>query len=134
RQTARDTRRYPERILQFGEGNFLRAFVDWMADKMNRQAGFNAGVVAVQPNENGLIVLLNAQDGLYHIYLRGVKNGKPVKEVALIDCIRRALNPYTQFDDYFKLAENPELRFIVSNTTEAGIAFDENDTPDMRPQ
>lgn len=134
RQTATGTRRYPEKVLQFGEGNFLRAFVDWMVDKMNKQAGFDAGVVVVQPIESGLTDLLDSQDGLYHLYLQGVKNGRPVKEVALIDCIVKALNPYTQFDEYFRVIENPELRFIVSNTTEAGIVFDENDTLDMQPQ
>lgn len=134
RQTASGTKHYPEKILQFGEGNFLRAFVDWMVDKMNKKAGFNAGVTVIQPIEQGLAGLLNSQDGLYHVYLQGIKNGKPVREVTMIDCISRALNPYTQFDEYFKIVENPELRFIVSNTTEAGIAFDEDDTLDMCPQ
>lgn len=134
RQTVPRSKHYPEKFLQFGEGNFLRAFVDWMVDKMNREAGFNAGVAVVQPIEQGMADLLNAQDGLYHVYLRGMKGGKPVREVALIDCIGRALNPYTQFDEYLKLAENPALRFVVSNTTEAGISFDEADTLDMRPQ
>lgn len=134
RQTVPDSKQYPEKILQFGEGNFLRAFVDWMVDKMNRSAGFNAGVAVVQPIEQGMADLLNSQEGLYHVYLQGMKSGKPVREVALIDCIGRALNPYTQFDEYFRLIENPTLRFIVSNTTEAGIAFDEQDSLDMSPQ
>ena len=87
---------YPERILQFGEGNFLRAFVDWMVTKMNRNADFKTGVVVVQPIARGMVDMINAQDGLYHVYLKGIKNGQPIKEFTLVDCITRGLNPYTQ--------------------------------------
>ena len=134
RSTARSAKSYPEKILQYGEGNFLRAFVDWMVDRMNKEAGFGAGVTVVQPIAQGLADMLNDQDGLYHLYLQGIKDGKPVSEVTLVDCINRALNPYSDFDDYMRIAENPELRFIISNTTEAGIAYDEADVLDMRPQ
>src|SRR5688572_27646094 len=134
RKTANGAQTYPERVLQYGEGNFLRAFVNWMIDRMNKQAGFNSGVTVIQPIPQGLAETLNAQDGLYHLYLQGVKDGKTVSEHARIDCINRALNPYTQFTEYLKIAENPELRFIISNTTEAGIAYDEKDTPGMQPQ
>lgn len=115
---------YPERIIQFGEGNFLRAFVDWIVFNMNQKAGFNSSVVVVQPIEKGMVDVLNAQDGLYHVNLQGLNNGKEVDSLQLIDVISRGLNPYTQFDEYLKLAENPEMRFVISNTTEAGIAFD----------
>lgn len=123
----------PERIIQFGEGGFLRAFVDWIVFNMNEKTDFNSSVVVVQPIEHGLIDVLNAQDGLYHLNLQGIENGQPVDSIQLIDVISRGLNPYKHFDDYLKLAENPEMRFIVSNTTEAGIAFDKtcklNDAP-----
>ncbi len=115
---------YPERIIQFSEGNFLRAFVDWIVFNMNQKAGFNSSVVVVQPIEKGMVDMLNAQDGLYHVNLQGLDNGKEVDSLQLIDVISRGLNPYTQFDEYLKLAENSEMRFVISNTTEAGIAFD----------
>ena len=115
---------YPERIIQFGEGNFLRAFVDWIVWNMNEKADFNSGVVVVQPIENGMVDMLNEQDCLYHLNLQGLDNGSQVDSLQLIDVISRGLNPYTQFDEYLKLAENPEMRFVVSNTTEAGIVFD----------
>ncbi len=114
----------PERIIQFGEGGFLRAFVDWIVFNMNEKTDFNSSVVVVQPIEHGLIDMLNAQDGLYHLNLQGIDNDQPVDSIQLIDVISRGINPYKHFDDYLKLAENPEMRFIVSNTTEAGIAFD----------
>jgi len=114
----------PERIIQFGEGGFLRAFVDWIVFNMNEKTDFNSSIVVVQPIEHGLIDQLNAQDGLYHLNLQGIDNDQPVDSIQLIDVISRGLNPYKQFEDYLKLAENPDMRFIVSNTTEAGIAFD----------
>ena len=106
RSTVENLPVYPERILQFGEGNFLRAFADWMVTKMNRNAGFNSGVVVVQPIERGMVDMINAQDGLYHVYLKGIKDGKPVKEFTLVDCITRGLNPYTQLIEYKEVIEN----------------------------
>lgn len=113
----------PERIIQFGEGNFLRAFVDWIVWNMNERTGFNSNVVVVQPIANGMVDMLNAQDGLYHLILKGLDKGEAVYNIQLIDVISRGLNPYTQFEEYLKLAENPNMRFVISNTTEAGIAF-----------
>lgn len=130
KEIYKEFKTYPEKILQFGEGNFLRAFVDWQVDKMNEEADFNGSVVVVQPQEGGLINLLNEQDGLFTLYLQGVQNGKAVKTHKVINSISRGIDPYKNYDEYLKAGENPELRFIVSNTTEAGIAFDENDTLD----
>lgn len=124
RKTAQTDQVYPERIIQFGEGNFLRAFIDWMVYRMNKNVDFNTSVVVVQPLPQGMIDMLNEQDGLYHVNLQGIDHGKIVDSVELIDVISRSLNPYEQFEDYLRLAENPDMRFIVSNTTEAGIAFD----------
>ncbi|MDR1343615.1 MAG: tagaturonate reductase [Prevotellaceae bacterium] len=124
---------HPERVIQFGEGNFLRAFVDWIVFNMNEKAGFNSSVVVVQPIENGMVDVLNEQDGLYHLNLQGIDNGKQVDSIQLIDVISRGLNPYTQFEEYLKLAENPEMRFVISNTTEAGIAFRAEDKLDDKP-
>lgn len=116
--------KYPERIIQFGEGNFLRAFADWIIFNMNQKAGFNSSVVIVQPLEIGMVNMLNEQDGLYHVNLQGLQNGKEVDSIQLIDVVSRGLNPYAQYDEFLKLAEIPEMRFVISNTTEAGIAFD----------
>lgn len=115
----------PERIIQFGEGNFLRAFVDWIIYNMDQKTNFNSSVVVVQPIERGMVDWLNGQDGLYHVNLQGRENGEPVNSLTRIDVISRALNPYTQNWAFMALAEQPEMRFIISNTTEAGIAFDD---------
>lgn len=125
---------YPERILQFGEGNFLRAFADWMIHEMNKIAGFNAGVVVIQPIKQGLIKILNDQDGLYTLYLNGIKNGRAVSEHQIIDCIQRAINPYQEYSAFLAIAENPDLRFVISNTTEAGIAYHKGDKLGDSPQ
>ena len=123
KQTAPKAERI-ERIIQFGEGNFLRAFVDWIIYNMNEKADFNSSVVVVQPIEKGMVDMLNGQDCLYHVNLQGLDKGEVVNSLTRIDVISRALNPYSQFDEYMKLAEQPEMRFVISNTTEAGIAFD----------
>lgn len=114
----------PEKVIQFGEGNFLRAFVDWIIFNMNEKTDFNGSVVVVQPIEKGMIDMLNGQDCLYHVNLQGLDKGEPVNSLTKIDVISRALNAYTQFDEFMKLAEQPEIRFVISNTTEAGITFD----------
>ncbi|SHK69208.1 tagaturonate reductase [Reichenbachiella agariperforans] len=132
-RSTHQTKSYKERIVQFGEGNFLRAFADWMIHQMNQKAGFDGGVVAVQPIDKGLVPMLNEQEGLYTVYLNGIKDGEAVSEHEIVDCIQRGLDPYRQFEEYMALADNPDLRFVLSNTTEAGIAYHENnsihDTP-----
>lgn len=130
---SRPVKELPERVLQFGEGNFLRGFVDWMLDSMNDRGLFNGRAVVVQPIAQGLADVLNSQDGLYTLLLRGVQNGKTVEEKSVISSISRGLNPYSDFDKYLECAENPDLRFIISNTTEAGIAYNPNDRLDDKP-
>ncbi len=112
-----------ERVMQFGEGNFLRGFVDWMFDRLNKENSGDFGVVAVQPLEAGMIDKLNEQDGLYSLYLRGLLNGEKIEETQVIDCITRGINPYISREEFFDCAQNPDLRYIVSNTTEAGIEY-----------
>lgn len=133
RTTVPQAKTYPTRIIQFGEGNFLRAFTDWIIHRMNNEIGFNAGIDVIQPLANGMIEMLNSQDGLYHVYLKGIKQGQPVKEYTLIECINRGINPYTEYEAYKQSFLNPEIRFVFSNTTEAGIAMDEMDTLEMKP-
>ena len=114
----------PEKIIQFGEGNFLRAFVDWIVWNMDQKTDFNGSVVVVQPIERGMVDWLNGQDCLYHVNLQGRQNGEAVNSLTRIDVISRALNPYSQNAAFMALADQPEIRFVISNTTEAGIAFD----------
>jgi len=133
-RTTTSLSNYPTRILQFGEGNFLRAFADWIVNKMNHEIGFNSGVDVVQPLATGMVDKLNEQDGLFHVYLKGIKNGQPVKEYTLVDCINKGINPYSEYKAYENAILNPELRFVISNTTEAGISWDENDRLEMEPQ
>ncbi len=113
----------PIKVMQFGEGNFLRAFVDWMIERMNRQGVFNGAVRIVQPLPQGMADVINAQDGVYHVILRGVENGKVIESIEKIDCVDGCLNPATQWEDVIQTALLPELRFVFSNTTEAGIEY-----------
>ena len=118
---------HPVKVIQFGEGNFLRAFVDWIIDSMNKKANFNAGVVVVQPMPFGRVKELSEADGLYTLYLQGINNGETVKSHQVIDCLEDFINPFEQYDKYLEYAKSEELEYVVSNTTEAGIVFDEND-------
>lgn len=114
----------PERVFQFGEGNFLRAFVDYFIDMLNEKTGFNSKVVLCQPIAPGLADKINEQEGLYTLYLRGFQDGAKVNKKRIISCVSRCLNPYNDFEEVLKCAENPDLRYITCNTTEAGIAYD----------
>lgn len=120
--------KHPVKIMQFGEGNFLRAFIDWIVDEMNKKADFNTGVVVVQPMPFGRVKELSEADGLYTLYLQGINNGKVVKDHQVIDCLEDFINPFTEYEKYLDYAKSEELEYIVSNTTEAGIAFDPTDT------
>lgn len=122
-----DTPRNPIRIVQFGEGNFLRAFVDWMIQHLNDTAAYNAGVAVVQPLPSGLVHLLAAQDGIYHHVRQGIENGQIIDEIKRITCISQCVNPFVDFESYLHLAQEPHLELIFSNTTEAGIVFEESD-------
>jgi len=118
-----------ERILQFGEGNFLRAFIDYFIDQLNEQNLFNGSIVIVQPIEQGLVSKLNQQNCNYTVLLRDANK----IEKRLITSISRGIDPYKNFDSYIECAKNPDLRHIISNTTEAGIAFSEDDKLDDKP-
>ena len=123
-----------ERIIQFGEGGFLRAFCDWMVDMANEKAGMDAGVVIVQPIERGMIGMLNEQDGLYTLILRGQVDGKATKDTRIIQSVTRGLSPYEDFEGYLALAHDKNIRIIISNTTEAGIVYTGKDSFDDKPQ
>ena len=121
------------RVLQFGEGNFLRAFVDRMIDDANQRIGFDAGVRIVQPIPRGMAATLKEQDGLYTLILRGVAEGKTVRDVRIVRSVVDAMDPYTDFVAFLAAARDEELRFVVSNTTEAGIALNEGDRLEDAP-
>jgi hypothetical protein len=110
----------PERVLQFGEGNFLRAFVDWMLERMNRAGVFNGRAVLIQPIAQGLADAINEQDGLYTVVLRGRQDGQIVDTKELVSAVSRCVDPYRDFEGFLATAGQPDLRFVVSNTTEAG--------------
>lgn len=118
----------PVKILQFGEGNFLRGFVDWMVDVLNEKTSFNGSVQIIQPIPKGMGNAINAQDGHYHVLLEGIENGNRIQKSRLITSVKGVLNPYENYKDFLQQAENPSLEFIVSNTTEAGIVFDPADS------
>jgi len=112
-----------ERIIQFGEGGFLRGFADWMIKKVNDTTDFEGSVVVVQPIENGMCDMLSSQNCVYTHICRGLEG----VEVQKNDVISRCIKPYDNFDEYLKLAENHDFRFVISNTTEAGIVFSAED-------
>ena len=118
-----------ERFIQFGEGGFLRGFTDWMLQIANEKNVFEGKVVVVQPIEKGMCDMLTEQGCVYTHLCRGAE-GVDVKK---IDVISRCVKPYDDFDAYIALAQNPDFRFVISNTTEAGIAFVETDKLSDRP-
>ena len=114
---------FPERIVQFGEGNFLRAFADWMIDELNGRGLLHSQVLVVQPIRTGQAAMLNAQNGLYTVLVRGTEHGRVVETPRVVTAVRRALDPYTQWADLVAAFTSGEMRFVLSNTTEAGIAY-----------
>lgn len=112
-----------ERIIQFGEGGFLRSFVDVFIHKMNEQGLYDGKAVVVQPIAKGLIPIINEQNGVYHQFLRGIENGEVVNDCIKVESISRGVNPYEDYEEYLKLAHNPDMHIIISNTTEAGIEY-----------
>ena len=118
----------PIKILQFGEGNFLRAFVDWMIDIANEKGAFDGSIAIVKPISFGSLDSFKEQDNLYTVLLRGKENGKVVNDSRIITSVAKALDCEEDYNEYMSLAKLDTLRFVVSNTTEAGIVLDKNDT------
>lgn len=124
---------YPVKVIQFGEGNFLRAFIEWQIQQMNNKGLFKGSVAVVQPIEHGMVDWLDEQNDNYTVVLEGLLEGKKVQSDEIITVIDHTVNPYKNFDDYLKLADIESAEFIFSNTTEAGIAYDANDKLEDRP-
>lgn len=122
-----------ETIIQFGTGNFLRGFADYFIDKMNKQGLYDGKAVVVSPTDSKTVDTLNEQNCRYNLYLRGIENGREICARTEINSITRAINPYKDFESYLALTENPDFRFIISNTTEAGIVFSDEDKFTDRP-
>jgi len=116
----------PVKVLQFGEGNFLRAFVDYWFDMSNELAGWNGKVALVQPIAAGLTQLINDQQGLYTLYLRGSENGEKIDRKRVISVVDACYNPYEESDwaSIIEIAKSEDLEYVASNTTEAGIVYD----------
>ena len=117
------------KVIQFGEGGFLRGFVDWMLDKVNENTSFNGSVAVVQPIKDGFCDMLAAQGYKYTHICRGSEG----VDKRVIKVISKCIKPYDNFDEYISLAECKSARFIVSNTTEAGIVFNGDDKLTDRP-
>ncbi len=116
---------YPVKILQFGTGNFLRGFTDWMVYQINQKTDLNAGVSVVQSISNSNA--LTEQEGVYTVIVKGIHKEEFVSHQYKIDVIQRVVNPYQDFSAYLHEAINPDLQVIISNTTEAGIVFSPED-------
>ena len=118
----------PVKIMQFGEGNFLRAFVDWILQKLNDDGVINSNVAVVQPMPMGRVKELKEQDGLYTLCLEGIDKGEKVQSRDIIDVLGDFINPFEEYDKYLSYGKSEDLEMIISNTTEAGIALDPTDT------
>lgn len=120
---------YPERILQFGEGNFLRAFADWMIDGANERGDYQGSIVLCQPIGEfpKMSDMINAQDGIYTLAMRGIENGEAVERIKAITSVSRCINAYRDYEALMEIARSADLEVIISNTTEAGIAYKEGD-------
>jgi tagaturonate reductase len=124
----------PIKFIQFGEGNFLRGFIDWQIELLNERSKLDAGVVVVRPRGHTVKPLLDTQGGLYTVMIQGLnEQGNAVREFQPIRCVQREINAVTMFDEFIALARNPDSRFVVSNTTEAGIAINNTDKLDDAP-
>lgn len=133
RQTTSNIDKLPIKIIQFGEGNFLRAFIEYAFQKLNKEQNFKAGIAVVQPIDKGMISMLNDQDGLYTLFTKGIRDGKEIEEIELITNIVKGIDPYKNFEEFLSLAKEEELEFVISNTTEAGIAYITTDRITMSP-
>lgn len=132
RKNAGVSEKLPEKVLMFGEGNFLRAFACFIVQKLN-ESGYGGGVVALQGLDQGLADMINGQDGLYTVIERGFEKGQTVERSTLITCLNRCVNPYADYEEYLAIAKNPELQVIISNTTEFGICYEPGERFEKEP-
>lgn len=120
--------KYPNKVIQFGEGNFLRCFIDWQLDIINEKTDLNAGIFVVRPIDTDYLPLIDVQDGLYTTIIRGINEEKKlVDEKRIISSINQEVNIYKNYNRVVEEFKNPEIKYLFSNTTEAGIVFNSND-------
>ncbi len=124
---------YPIRVLQFGEGNFLRAFVDQMVDEANGKNIFKGNIIAVKPRRGGNLTPFEEQDSFFTVYRRGKEKGNLISKPQIVSCVKKVLHCYENYEEFMSLADLPSLEFIISNTTEAGIVFQPEDQMEMTP-
>ncbi|HQU71773.1 MAG TPA: tagaturonate reductase [Calditrichia bacterium] len=125
--------RFPEKILQFGSGAFLRGFFDFYVDQANREGHYRGRIAVVQSTGGGRANIFKEQDGLFTNVVQGLRNGEAVEELTVNASVSRALSAGEEWPQVLSLAENPELEIAISNTTEVGIALDQQDRPDLNP-
>ncbi|RNA63760.1 tagaturonate reductase [Chryseobacterium nematophagum] len=126
-------KKLPVKILQFGSGNFMRGFTDYVIDRLNTETDFNAGIVNIQPTQGGSVHKLEEQDNLYTLFTKGIKKGKIIDEKQVVSAIQKSINPYIHYDEFLAIAKEEELEFIFSNTTETGITYDESENNKVGP-
>ncbi|MFB1099699.1 tagaturonate reductase [Terribacillus sp. JSM ZJ617] len=131
----KDRKTLPVKILQIGEGNFLRGFIDWMIQEANRQGNFNGGIAVTNPRQSGSEKMekLKKQKGLFTLLTRGIQNGETVENGQIIDVFSKIIDPYREWDEFLLLAKEPELKFVISNTTEAGLVYIASDVVENSP-
>lgn len=125
---------YPERILQFGDGNFVRAFCDFIIEKANEKNILNSSIVISQNTRGGKAKELNNQNCIYTLIVRGKENGEIIENIEQITSVSRCLNPYIEYDKLLEIFKSEDLNLIISNTTESGIVYDDsNNFEDIPP-
>lgn len=127
RKNTNNIKSRPLKVMQFGAGNFVRAFVDWAIHVLNNETNFNGSIAVIKPTKNGGYTELKGQEGLFTVVLDGIKDGDLVSEKTVVTEVSKVIHSYAEWHKYLNLATEPELRFIVSNTTEAGIKFNSED-------
>ncbi|SMP34907.1 tagaturonate reductase [Chryseobacterium profundimaris] len=128
RELSNAQEKLPIKIVQFGGGNFMRGFTDYIIDKLNKETDWKGGIVNLQATPNGSILKMEEQDNLYTLFTRGIKKGEIHDEKQVISAIQKSINPYSDYNGFLALAKEEELEFVFSNTTETGIAYDETET------
>ncbi len=121
---VRDYSKMPERILQFGEGNFLRGFADWIVELANENGSLNSSVVIVKPIDFGNFKKFKEQDNKYTLIMRGLENNEAKENIEIITSISRTIDPYEDYLEYEEFIKSDDLKYVISNTTEAGIVYE----------